>query len=683
MDAAEFKVRGQEMVEYICNYLEDVGSRRVTSTVEPGYLRPLLPKEAPQEPEDWDQILADVDSKIMPGITHWQHPRFHAYFPSGNSYPSILGDMLSDAIGCIGFSWAASPACTELETIVTDWFGKALGLPDDFLSQGSGGGVIQSSASECVLVSMLAARAHAIRQLRRAEQPKSPASPCPSDTDDDGLLDNEAAGEETATDSTYLPRLVAYCSRESHSCVEKAARIALVRLRILEPDEHSALRGATLAKAMEADVRRGLVPFFVSTTLGTTSCCSFDNLTEIGPVVRRHPDVWLHVDGAYAGNGFICPELRVHMQGIQYADSFNTNPNKWLLTSFDCSCLWVRDRLRLTSGLIVDPLYLQHSNMDETIDYRHWGIPLSRRFRALKLFFVLRRYGIAGLQRYVRNHIKLAKSFEALVRDDHRFEVCNDVRLGLVCFRLRGPDRMNQQLLAALNESGKLHMIPSMVRGRYVIRFCVVAEHATEADIEHAWEVISEHATDLLDEVPLSPVARKTPRTPTELAEKLSLTRTLSRRHSFVRSVSRVQYQRSLSRTSLYDGATPITVPEDEAGDDLSLSLSLGSSDSVVGSPCSSGFGGFGHGHGLAGLNLGNSFHCSTPTICEEDPLGLVLDQQRQKQQQQQQHQPQENGDQAERAAALPPPAAPTPASAMAKKAFSTGLLGRTPVKNA
>lgn len=412
---------------------------------------------------------------------------------------------------------------------------------------------------------------------------------------------------------------------------------------------------------MEADVRRGLVPFFVSTTLGTTACCSFDNLMEIGPVCRRFPDVWLHVDAAYAGSGFVCPELRPLMQGVQYADSFNTNTNKWLLTSFDCSCLWVRDRIRLTSGLIVDPLYLRHSNMDETIDYRHWGIPLSRRFRALKLWFVLRTYGIKGLQQYIRNHIKLAKSFETLVRDDHRFEVCNDVKLGLVCFRLRGTDRLNQQLLATLNGSGKLHMIPSMVRGRYVIRFCVVSEHAVEADIEHAWEVISEHATDLLDEVPLSPVVRK-PITPTELKEKLSLKRTLSRRHSFVRSVSRVQYQRSLSRTSLYDGATPITVPEDDSGADLERTLSSSLGSSLGGSPGRAALAGF----SLSGLTLGSSFQGGTPTISEEGPLGLVMEHQRQHQQRQ------ENGEE------------PMPAVVKAKKAFSTGLLGsRTPLKNA
>ncbi|XP_066997953.1 aromatic-L-amino-acid decarboxylase [Anabrus simplex] len=533
MDTEEFRVKGKEMVDYICNYMDSLGSQRVTPKVEPGYLRKLLPGEAPQQPEDWDTIMKDVDNKIMPGVTHWQHPRFHAYFPSGNSYPSILGDMLSDAIGCIGFSWAASPVCSELETIVLDWFGKAIGLPDYFLasSKGSkGGGVIQSSASECILVSMLAARNQAIKYLKEEEP--------------------------DVEDSAFLPRLVAYCSQEAHSCVEKAAMICLVKLRILEPDENCSLRGSTLEKAMEDDVAKGLVPFFVSCTLGTTASCSFDNLLEIGPVCKQWPTVWMHVDGAYAGNAFICPELKHLMDGIECADSFNTNPNKWLLVNFDCSTMWVRDRIRLTSALVVDPLYLQHMYSDDAIDYRHWGIPLSRRFRALKLWFVIRRYGLQGLQQYIRNHIHLAKVFESLVKKDSRFEVINNVQLGLVCFRLKGTDRINQDLLALINGSGKLHMIPAIVRGKYVIRFCVVTEHACKADIDHAWEVIQEHASELLEPVP--------EKKPAPEAVSKPGPRRLSRRHSFTRSVSREVFKRSMSRSSLHDGATPIIVPDDE-----------------------------------------------------------------------------------------------------------------------
>lgn len=246
-------------------------------------------------------------------------------------------------------------------------------------------------------------------------------------------------------EGVLLSKLMAYCSKESHSCVEKAAMISFVKLRILEPDDKSSLRGQhlqavslrikpktqwfyqTIFQAMEEDEAMGLIPFFVSTTLGTTACCSFDNLQEIGPVCQRFPCVWLHVDAAYAGNAMICPELKYLLSGVEYADSFNTNPNKWLLVNFDCSTMWVRDRIRLTSALVVDPLYLQHGYSDSTIDYRHWGVPLSRRFRSLKLWFVIRSYGIKGLQNYIRHHIKLAKRFESHVRSDRRFEVCNDV----------------------------------------------------------------------------------------------------------------------------------------------------------------------------------------------------------------------------------------------------------------
>ncbi|KAG5678534.1 hypothetical protein PVAND_008201 [Polypedilum vanderplanki] len=476
MDSKEFRKRGTEMVEYICQYLETLENRRVTPSVEPGYLRNLLPNEAPYKPEPWEKIMDDVETKIMPGVTHWQHPRFHAYFPAGNSFPSILGDMLGDAIGCIGFSWAASPACTELETIVLDWLGKAIGLPDAFLAlkEGSkGGGVIQTSASECILVTMLAARAQAIKYLKQ----------------------QHPFVEETQ----LLSKLMAYCSKEAHSCVEKAAMISFVKLRILEPDEKSSLRADTLKKAMEEDELQGLIPFFVSTTLGTTGSCGFDALEEIGRALRKFPNVWLHVDAAYAGNAFICPELKYILKGIEYADSFNTNPNKWLLTNFDCSTLWVRDRIRLTSALVVDPLYLKHGYSDATIDYRHWGVPLSRRFRSLKLWFVLRTYGISGLQEYIRHHIRLAKRFEQHVLKDKRFEVCNEVKLGLVCFRLKGSDKLNEKLLSIINGSGKLHMVPASVNDRYIIRFCAVAQNASDNDIDYAWETITDFATELLE----------------------------------------------------------------------------------------------------------------------------------------------------------------------------------------
>uniref|UniRef100_L7LUI3 Putative aromatic-l-amino-acid/l-histidine decarboxylase n=1 Tax=Rhipicephalus pulchellus TaxID=72859 RepID=L7LUI3_RHIPC len=474
MDSVEFRQRGREMVEYIARYMETIGDRRVTPQCEPGYLKELLPERAPDQPEDWDNIMADVERFIMPGVTHWQHPHFHAYFPAGNSYPSILADMLSDGIGCVGFSWAASPACTELEVIMLDWVGKMINLPEEFLclsGNSSGGGVIQSSASECILNTLLAARYATIKKLKE-EQPFV----------DEGVL---------------LSKLMAYCSKEAHSSVEKAAMIGFVKLRILDTDDNFSMRGSTLAAAMEEDRKAGFVPFFVSATLGTTSCCSFDALAEIGPLCQKE-GIWLHVDAAYAGSAFICPEFQYLHKGLEYAMSFNINPNKWMLVNFDCSLMWVKDRFKLTQALVVDPLYLQHSYSDKAIDYRHWGIPLSRRFRSLKLWFVVRRYGIAGLQHYIREHVRLAKKFEQLVRSDSRFEVVNQVIFGLVCFRLKGSNQLNEKLLSSINASGKLHMVPASLNDRYVIRFCVCAPNACDADIAYAWHIVSQFTTELL-----------------------------------------------------------------------------------------------------------------------------------------------------------------------------------------
>ncbi|XP_076451303.1 aromatic-L-amino-acid decarboxylase-like [Babylonia areolata] len=472
MDAAEFRKRGKEMVDYLATYMETLNTRRVTPEVEPGYLRSLLPDDPPKTAEDFDNIMKDVERAIMPGITHWQHPHFHAYFPAGNSFPSILGDMLSDVIGCIGFSWAASPACTELELLVCDWVGKLVGLPRCFLHEsGEGGGVIQGSASECVLVALLAARHAAIKRLK--------------------------VRLPFAEDGALLSKLVAYSSKVAHSCVEKAGMIGFVKMRQLEVDDEFSLRGHILESAIEEDRRLGLIPFFVCATLGTTACCSFDNVAEVGEVCARE-NLWLHVDAAYAGNALICPEFHYLIEGIENCSSFNFNTNKWLQVNHDCSLMWVRKKDDLTSALTVDPLYLQHKHGNHDIDLRHWGIPLSRRFRALKLWFVLRMYGVEKLQTTIREQIELAKLFEKKVVSDDRFEVHGNVTMGLVCFRLQGPNTQSIRLLKLINESGKLHMVPALLNELYVIRFAICAQNATEDDVNYAWDAISALATELL-----------------------------------------------------------------------------------------------------------------------------------------------------------------------------------------
>ncbi|KAG8320923.1 aromatic-L-amino-acid decarboxylase activity protein [Homalodisca vitripennis] len=388
---------------------------------------------------------------------------------------------------------------------------------------------VQGSASECVLVAMLAARDQALNRLYEENPSEHKAS--------------------------HLPKLVAYCSKEAHSCVEKAAIISLVTLRKLEPDSNSSLRGEILIKAIEEDEAKGLVPFMVSGILGSTGSCSFDNLEEIGRVAKKH-GCWLHVDAAYAGSAFICPEFQHLLNGIELVDSFNTNPTKWLLMNFDCSCLWVKDRKKIIKSFSVNALYLESEYEGMVHDYRHWGIPLSRRFRSLKMWFVFRCYGISGLQQYIRNHVRLAQLFESHVRKDERFEVLNDVRMGLVCFRLKGKgDKVTAHLLANINHSGKLHMIPARIKGKFIIRFAMNAQPGTEGDIDYAWSVISRYATLLLLHPKISPrILCHIPPTPQG--------QNLRERFSFTRSVSRDVFKRL--GNELHDGANPVIILDED-----------------------------------------------------------------------------------------------------------------------
>jgi len=281
---------------------------------------------------------------------------------------------------------------------------------------------------------------------------------------------------------------------------KKNANISLVKIRLLEPDSESfSLRGFTLEEQIELDIQQGLIPFFVCGTFGSTGCCSFDNMPEVGEVCKKY-DVYLHIDAAYAGNALICEELRHLMPGISYADSFSFNPNKWMLTNFDCSCLWVKNRHILKKCLSIHPSYLQYKQMNETIDYKDWGIALSRRFKSLKLWFTIRTYGLNGLQEYIRNHVRLASNFERLVLSDNRFEIFGKVTLGLVCFRLKGTNILNKTLVDYLNSNGKIHLTPAIINDKQVIRFCVTSEKSKLEDINFAWDQIKETA-DLVKEL--------------------------------------------------------------------------------------------------------------------------------------------------------------------------------------
>ncbi|XP_027696670.1 histidine decarboxylase [Vombatus ursinus] len=476
MDLREYRERGKEMVDYIFQYLSTVRERRVTPDVQPGYMRSQLPDSAPVEPDSWDAIFGDIEKIIMPGVVHWQSPHMHAYFPALTSWPSLLGDMLADAINCLGFTWASSPACTELEMNVMDWLAKMLGLPEHFLHHhpsSQGGGVLQSTVSESTLVALLAARKNKILDMK--------------------------VSEPDVDESSLNSRFVAYASDQAHSSVEKAGLISLVKMKFLPVDKNFSLRGEALQKAIEEDRKLGLVPIFVCATLGTTGVCAFDCLAELGPICASE-GLWLHVDAAYAGTAFLCPEFRVFLKGVEYADSFTFNPSKWMMVHFDCTGFWVKDKLKLQQTFSVNPVYLRHANSGAATDFMHWQIPLSRRFRSIKLWFVIRSFGVKNLQAHVRHGTEMAKYFESLVRNDPLFEIPAKRHLGLVVFRLKGPNCLTERVLKELVKSGCLFLIPAIIQDKFIIRFTVTSQFTTKEDILRDWNLIRDAATHILSQ---------------------------------------------------------------------------------------------------------------------------------------------------------------------------------------
>ncbi|CAH8607899.1 unnamed protein product [Dicrocoelium dendriticum] len=407
LDHKQFRQQGSEMVNYVADYLESIEKRKVFPTVPPGYLSLLLPKEAPQQPEPWEDVMADIERVIMPGITHWHHPRFHAYFPAGTSYPSMCADILTNGIGCIGFSWASSPACTELEVVMMDWLAKLLQLPEQFISGKNSGGFIQATCSDATLLALFSARNRSIHKYQ---------------TEHPGASVYEAAS-----------KLVGYYSDQAHCSVERAGLISMLRLRPIVTDCTYEMRGDDLQRAIEQDLENGLLPFFCTATLGTTASCAFDRLAELGPVCNQY-DLWLHVDAAYAGSSFICPEYRPLLDGIEYATSFVFNPHKWLLVNFDCSCAWYKDVNWVMKSFCVDPVYLRHRYFGEAPDFR-------------------------------------------------------------------GDNNATKRLYEAIEEDGRIHMIPSEFHHPapiFFIRFAVCYHSATRDHIEFAFDVIQEMTDQVL-----------------------------------------------------------------------------------------------------------------------------------------------------------------------------------------
>lgn len=468
MNQDEFKKFGYLFVDWVSDYLKEVGDYPVCSPLKPGEVKAKLPSFPPEKGESLTEIFHDFEKIILPGMTHWQHPGWFAYFPANNSPPSILAELLTAGLGAQCMVWKTSPAATELEEVVCEWLRQMLGLPPGLA------GVIQDTASSSTLVALLTAREKATDYQANIKGLKQP--------------------------------LCVYGSQEAHSSVEKGVKIAgygREALRYIPSDEDYALIPSALEEKIIQDKAQGYQPACVVATLGTTSSGAVDPLAPIGRICEKY-GLWFHVDAAYAGTAALLPEKRWILEGVEYVDSFVFNPHKWLLTNFDCSVYFVKDKEALIRTFEIHPEYLK-TGVDAVVNnYRDWGIQLGRRFRALKLWFVLRYYGVSGLQEIIRKHIRLAQMFKEWLTADERFEILAPVHFSLVCFRLNdGRDEsqlneLNRVFHQKINESGRIFLTHTSLRGKYTIRLVVGSRTTEEQHVKEAWSIIRQAADEVL-----------------------------------------------------------------------------------------------------------------------------------------------------------------------------------------
>jgi aromatic-L-amino-acid/L-tryptophan decarboxylase len=475
MDLDRFQEEAHHLVDWLTEYHRTIEARPVRAQTAPGTIAGQLPSHPPAGPEPFAAILEDLERIVMPGITHWQHPRFFAYFPANASPPSVLAEILTAGIAAQCMLWQTSPAATEMETRILDWLAQMLGLGPNADAK-RWHGVIQDSASSATLVAILVARERATGWRADAE----------------GLHG--------------CPPLAVYTSEEAHSSVEKAVRIAGLgrkALRLVPTDHTFAMRPEALDELIRADLAAGIKPACVIATLGTTGTGGVDPLAAIGAIAKQH-DIYLHIDAAWAGSALVLPETRWMIEGIEAADSFVTNPHKWLGVNFDCSAHYVRDPDELIRTLTVNPAYLTGQETGRVIDYRDWGIPLGRRFRALKLWFVLRSYGVEGLQAMLRRHIDLAAELASWIEADPAFELTSKPSLALLSFRYRPKgrdeptlDALNARLVERINDDGRIYLTQTRVRGQVAIRFSIGQTTTERRHVEEGWAVVREVAGNL------------------------------------------------------------------------------------------------------------------------------------------------------------------------------------------
>jgi aromatic-L-amino-acid decarboxylase len=435
----DLRTDGSAALEWAARYLERVGELPVLAQVKPGEIRAALPGSPPEHPEPFSAVLEDLDRVLLPGVTHWQHPRYFAYFATSATEAGILAEMLAATLNSIAILWRTAPAATELEGVVLDWVAELLGLPSDWH------GHIEDTASISTLTAIIAAR--------------------------------EATGRDLVV-----------CSDQAHSAADKAARMLGMRLRRVTSDEAFRIDPAALGDLSDAAV--------VVATVGTTASTSVDPIPAIADACER-AGTWLHVDAAYAGAAMVCPEFRWAFAGVQRADSLVVNAHKWMLTPMDCSLLWTRRPADLRAAFSLIPEFLRTPDAEDALSLSEYGPALGRRFRALKLWAVLRCHGRSGLQQHIRSGVALAAAFERWVVDEPGWELCAPRLFSTVCFRSDGDDEHNRQLLERVNASGEIFISHAVLARRYVLRLAIGNISTTEADVGRAWEVLTRTARAL------------------------------------------------------------------------------------------------------------------------------------------------------------------------------------------
>jgi aromatic-L-amino-acid/L-tryptophan decarboxylase len=464
MDNKAFRSYAHEFVDWMADYLEQVEKLPVKAQVKPGDIYRQIPEKAPLKGESMSEIFIDFMNIILPGMTHWQSPNFFAYFPANSSYPSVLAEMLTATIGAQCMKWETSPAAAELEEKMMEWLKEMTGLPKHFH------GVIQDSASTATLVAILNAR------------------------------EKHSEFQVNENGMKWFDTFKVYCSTETHSSIEKAVKIAgigsqnLVKIGV---DDQFSLDPGQLKQAIEADLKVGNKPICVVATLGTTGITAIDPLAEIARICSRY-GIWLHVDAAFAGSALILPEFRWMIKGAEYADSFVFNPHKWLFTNFDCSAFFVKDKYSLLRTLQVVPEYLRTADQGKVNDYCDWSVPLGRRFRALKLWFVLRSFGTEALQKKLREHIRMARDLAEAIGQEEEFELMAPVTFNLVCFRYKPIgvedenelNRINEALLKKINDTGQIYLTHTKLNGKLVLRMVIAQTHVEQRHVDRAWKLI-------------------------------------------------------------------------------------------------------------------------------------------------------------------------------------------------